>query len=381
MASYQKYSTKTKGQLWLFKMDIGKCPKTGERKTTTRRDFKTKKEAQEAAKKLEQDIASGLMINNTYTFEDVYKQWYENHSQTIKPSTQKAIKCKFNKHILPRFGKLKIKDITKTYCQKMMNEISALIKSVNDIKIQANQVFKYAVKMDIIAKNPLEHVTIPRNKAEILNEENTDKRKYWKKEEIKEFLSVAKQEFEIGDYALFHLLIYTGVRKGEALALTWDDIDIKNRSIRLSKTLFYDKGKFIIQTSKTKESRRLISLDTQSITLLKQWRRTQLEANMVSLERSNNKLVFTRSDGSPIRLAYPNDKLNSLIKKYELYPITVHDLRHTHASLLFEAGASIKEVQERLGHSDIKMTMNIYTHVTDSLKEQTAEKFQRYIEL
>ncbi|RST71877.1 integrase [Siminovitchia acidinfaciens] len=61
--------------------------------------------------------------------------------------------------------------------------------------------------------------------------------------------------------------------------------------------------------------------------------------------------------------------------------MTIHGLRHTNASLLFEAGASIKEVQERLGHSDIQMTMNIYTHVTDYLKEKTAEKFQRYIEL
>ena len=92
-------------------------------------------------------------------------------------------------------------------------------------------------------------------------------------------------------------------------------------------------------------------------------------------------LIFDRDNGSPMRLAYPNDKLATLIKKHNLHKITIHGLRHTHASLLFEAGASIKEVQERLGHSHIQMTMNIYTHVTDYLKEQTAEKFQRYIEL
>ncbi|TDL62340.1 hypothetical protein E2R56_28985 [Rhodococcus qingshengii] len=86
-------------------------------------------------------------------------------------------------------------------------------------------------------------------------------------------------------------------------------------------------------------------------------------------------------DGTPIRLAYPNEKLDIVIKKHNLHRITIHGLRHTHASLLFEAGASIKEVQERLGHSDFKMTMNIYTHVTITLKEQTAAKFQRYIEL
>lgn len=91
-------------------------------------------------------------------------------------------------------------------------------------------------------------------------------------------------------------------------------------------------------------------------------------------------MIFTRADGVPLRLAYPNDKLKEIIKKHNLHPITVHGLRHTHASLLFEANASIKEVQERLGHSDIKMTMNIYTHVTKSVKEQTAKKFLNFLE-
>jgi integrase len=95
----------------------------------------------------------------------------------------------------------------------------------------------------------------------------------------------------------------------------------------------------------------------------------------------DNNMLFTRDDGSPLRLAYLNEKLEIVIKKHNLHRITIHGLRHTHASILFESGASIKEVQERLGHSAIQMTMNIYTHVTDNIKEQTAAKFQRYLEL
>lgn len=171
MASFQKYTTKS-GQLWLFKIDTGIDPKTGKRKTTTRRGFKTKKEAQLAATKLEQEIANGISINTNYlTYKDVFNEWFINHSKTIKTSTKKSIGSKFNKHILPRFGQLKIKDITKTYCQKMINEIAESIKSVKDIKIQANQVFKYALKMDIIQKNPLEHVSIPRQQNELVNED------------------------------------------------------------------------------------------------------------------------------------------------------------------------------------------------------------------
>ncbi|MFB7638734.1 tyrosine-type recombinase/integrase [Peribacillus butanolivorans] len=147
----------------------------------------------------------------------------------------------------------------------MFNEIAQLIKSVNDIKIQANQVFKYALKMDIISKNPLEHVTIPRQQNEIFNEVNeADERNYWRKDEIKKFLTITKQELDFRDHVLFHLLIYTGARKGEVLALTWDDIDFEAGSVRFNKTLFFHKGKFLFQTSKTREFKRLISLDSKT---------------------------------------------------------------------------------------------------------------------
>lgn len=384
MASFQKYTTKKQGQKWMVKLDTGINPKTGERQTTTRRGFKTKKEAQAFAAKLEQEIANGILINNNnLTYSEVFNQWFSNHSKTIKTSTKKSIESKFKKHILPRFGKLKMKEITRPYCQKMINEIAQSITSVNDIKIQANQVFKYALKMDIISKNPLEHVSIPRQQKELINDgSKADERNYWKKDEIKQFLTITKKELSFRDHVLFHLLIYTGARKGELLALTWDDIDFEAGSIRFTKTLFHNKGEFIFQTSKTKESRRLISLDSKTLSLLKKWRIRQIEAELANVNKDDgSKMVFTRDDGTPLRLAYPNEKLDIVIKKHNLHRITIHGLRHTHASLLFEAGASIKEVQERLGHSDIQMTMNIYTHVTDTLKEQTAQKFQRYIEL
>lgn len=370
--------------MWLFKMDTGINPQTGKRKTTTRRGFKTKKEAQVAASKLEQELLSGTSIaNSNITFNETFTQWFSNHSKTIKPSTKKSIESKFKKHILPRFGKLKINEITRPYCQQMINEIAESIKSVNDIKIQANQVFKYAVKMDIIQKNPLAYVSIPKRQKDLINEDNpTNERNYWKKDEVKQFLAITKEVLSLRDHTLFHLLIYTGARKGELLALKWDDINFENGFIRLTKTLFHNEGKFIFQTSKTKESKRLISLDTQSLSLLKKWRIEQIQADLATLGNTNtHEIIFTRDDGSPMRLAYLNEKFSTVIKNHKLHRITIHGLRHTHASLLFEAGASIKEVQERLGHSDIQMTMNIYTHVTDDLKEQTAEKFQRYIEL
>lgn len=379
MASFQKYETK-QGSKWKFQTRVGI-----DKKLTTRRGFNTKKEAIAAARRLEEEYQDGAYLNtDNITFQEVYEQWYSNHSKTIKISTQKSIESKFKKHILPRFGRLKIKEITKSFCQEQINEIAKQMKSVNDIKIQANLVFKYALKMDILSKNPIEHVTIPKQQKELINKGNdTDERNYWTKEEIKHFLSITKENLRLRDYTLFHCMIYTGARKGELLALTWEDIDFQNKTIRFTKTLAFHDNTHIVQTSKTKASRRFISIDDKTLAILK---KLKIEQNKEILQlkkyfKVENNNVFTRDDGTPMRLAYPNEKLNSLIKTYNFQPITIHGLRHTHASLLFEAGASIKEVQERLGHSDIKMTMNIYTHVTNAVKEQTADKFQRYLDL
>ena len=383
MASFQKYSSK-QGQLWMFKIDIGVNPLTGKRQTTTRRGYKTKKEAQSGAALLEQEISKGVyLMSNNLTYSNVFNEWYSSHSKTIKTSTRKSLESKFQKHILPRFGMLKIRDITRAYCQRMINELAETLASYNDIRIQANQVFKYAVKMDIISQNPMEHVIIPRKQQELENEASElVQRNYWRKDEVKHFLKITAQEVSFRDHVLFQLLIYTGARKGELLALTWEDIDFQSGSIRLSKTLFYNEGKAIYQTPKTKDSKRLISLDSKTLVLLQKLRIRQKEASLAAMPYiEDTNMVFIRENGIPLRLAYPNEKLEILIKKHKLHRITIHGLRHTHASLLFEAGASIKEVQERLGHSDIQMTMNIYTHVTDTVKEQTAQKFQRYIEL
>ncbi|QED45978.1 site-specific integrase [Cytobacillus dafuensis] len=193
---------------------------------------------------------------------------------------------------------------------------------------------------------------------------------------------MTKKDTSLREHVLFHLLIYTGARKGELLALTWDDIDFEAGFIRLWRTLFQTDGKHLFQMPKTRDSKRLISLDNKTLSLLKKWRISQKEEEFANrIISSANNLVFKIEDGTPLRLAYLNEKLNILIKKHNLHPITIHGIRHTHASLLFEAGANIKEVQERLGHADIQMTMNIYTHVTNTLKEQTASKFQKYIEL
>ncbi|MCG7410602.1 site-specific integrase [Paenibacillus sp. ACRRX] len=379
MASYQKYKTK-EGIKWLYKYYGELDPSTGKRKPSTKRGFNTKKEAQLHAAQTEKEIIEGsfLLPSVNPTYGEVYKQWYKIYEKKVKAPTLKTATSKFSNHVLPFFEKLKIKEITKSYCQDVINQVAEKIKSANEIKMYADQIFKYAVSMEIIRDTPMKHVIVPTPKDEYIPDDD-DTRNYWEKEEVKNFLTIAKNNLNFIDYLLFHLLIYTGGRKGEVLALKWSDINVKNQTIRFNKTLYFEDDNFYLITPKTAASKRLISIDDATVQMLKKWRteNSTISDNVVELK---DKFIFSRFDGLPYRLAYPNDKLDSIIENHDLYSITVHGLRHTHASILFAAGATMKEVQVRLGHSDIKMTMNIYTHVTKAVKEQTANKFKLFME-
>lgn len=370
MASFRKHNNG-----WEYRVRF-KDPITQKYKETSRRGYSTKKEAQLAAAKVEQEIQNKIHPNTAnYTYREVYNEWWAVHSKTIKNSSKYNNKSK-HKRPLSFFGKMKIKEITREHCQKFIDTTAKEIKSVNDNKIQSNLVFKYAMKEGYIHKNPMENVVIPKRSEEILASE--EKRNYWTKKEIKEFLEISKKRMEHMDYVMFYLLLFTGLRKGELLALLWEDFNNDDNSIRVNKTLYFEKGKEVVQKTKN-YANRTIFLDNQAANLLKRWQVKQREELLADGIAIAPKTILARSDLRPLRLAYPNDTIASFIKSNNLHKITVHGFRHSHASILFEAGATIKEVQERLGHKDIKTTMNVYTHVTDTVKERTTSLLSAYM--
>lgn len=371
MASIQKYQTK-QGILWLYKIYTSINPETGKRSRITKRGFKTMKEAKSEAIREEQKFLDGLFQESSdMTFYDVYTLWIEQQKNITKKSTQYFVQCKFKKQILPFFRNIKIQKITRKMCQDFVNQIE--IKSKNEIKMYVNQVFKFALKQDILKKNPMEFVIVPKLESEFIHQVTEEQKNFMDKNQVTEFLSILRDNCMQKECTLFHLLLYTGARKGEVLALQWKDIDFTAKTIKFEKTLYFENKQHILQTTKTTGSNRIINIDDGTVELLIEWKEQSLDV------LNEESFVFKKNDGTPLRLAYPNEVLNGIIKKFSLEKITVHGLRHTHASLLFEAGASIKEVQARLGHSDVNITLNIYTHVTKSAKMKTAEKFSNYL--
>ena len=200
------------------------------------------------------------------------------------------------------------------------------------------------------------------------------------KNQLKNFLKLAEEREDIQYYSIFQTLAYTGLRKSELAALTWDDVSFKDASLSVNKNVAIVSGKQYISTTKTTSSDRVISLDTNTLSILKKWKLEQrklLLSRGIRIKNNTEQLIFS-SDKNEIM---PAKILWDKLKKYKEFNITPHGFRHTHASLLFEAGASVKEVQERLGHSDIKTTLNIYTHVTKDAEKGVAEKFMSYMNL
>lgn len=172
------------------------------------------------------------------------------------------------------------------------------------------------------------------------------------------------------------------MRKGEALALTWNDINFKDSEIRINKALSRGKdNQLYVKTTKNKKAR-TIKMDNSTMEILRSWRKQQEQDYLVLgyITTSQKQLVFSNEVNSFLQPTKTRKWIIHVQKKYNLDKITTHGLRHTHCSLLFEAGATIPEVQERLGHDDVQTTMNIYTHVTNKAKEHAIQKFVNYLD-
>jgi integrase len=223
--------------------------------------------------------------------------------------------------------------------------------------------------------NPIKLIRKPKVIQEVKED---DDKNFYDKEELKVFLSMAEKLPNKRAYVYFRLLAFTGMRNGEALALKWSDVDIVNKTLNINKGVSRKATGLYVHTPKTPSSIRRISLDDKTIEVLMDFmEETNSEKDDLIFRNENNELL-TQSK-SRKWLILTQNKIDEE-RKENMKRITVHGFRHTHASLLFEAGASIKDVQVRLGHSDIQTTMDVYTHVSKAAKEQLAEKFNDFID-
>lgn len=342
-------------------------------------------------------IAVGRLDNtlskgDNMTFSQVYEEWLETYKTTVKPTTLESVTAKM-KAVLPYLRHLKLKKIGHRTCQNMINSLMDdgryKRSTVINYKMCAAKVFRYCEKQGYIAKNPMKFVEVPRSKEDFFYSESDrldENRKYWTKAETIKFLELARAELKFHDFVMFRILLFTGMRKGELHALHWNDINFDTGEVKILKTLATIDGVDILQKPKTKTSLRSVTLDKETLQHLKTWRKEQRE-NYLALGNKimwdNNPPIFSHPEGKYFPLSHLNNVMsyNFYLHHPDFYKITVHQMRHTHASLLFESGATVKDVQWKLGHQDIQTTYNIYTHVTETKEKATFDSFANFMEI
>lgn len=382
MATFKQYDTQT-GKRWHVYGYVGVNEATGKQVTINKRGFKTKKEAQLYFNRAKVDFSEGKTStkNKDFTYQEVFNEWLLTYENTVKESTFVKTKKLFSNHILPIFAKYKIKKLSHKLIQEQVNEWHKRFAQYRKLFNYTSLVLKYAVNQEYIEKNPCDKVTLPTKEVDYGNHKKS--KDFYNKEELKSFLKALDDYGYPSWKTFFRILAFTGLRRGEALALTWNDIDFTNGLLDVNKTLSEGENYIpVVQSPKTKSAKRTIKLDEITVNVLKHWKKEQakLLIGFGFNAMKDGQLLFSKlKDNSHLNLSTPRNRLVNICKKYNIPMINLHGFRHTHASLLFEAGDTIKMVQERLGHSSISMTLDVYTHVTNDSKNKSAELFSNYV--
>ena len=376
----KKYITKKGETRYLFQTYLGIDPATGKEKRTTRRGFKTIKEAKVAERDLLLDFEENGFSNNedfqNPTFAEVAELWLESYKSTVKPTTYQGVKIKLDVMIDLYFTDMKIQQISVAYCQKVAIKLSNRYILYTNYYSVISRVFKYATSIDIIKSNPLDKIIKPKNRP-LKAKEN-----YYSKQELTDFLKVCKVDCKPVEYTFYHLLAFTGLRIGEAIGLMWSDVDFENKRLNISRTAVKIGKEQTVQDPKTKRSKRVITLDDETLNVLKLWKRQQIKEYFQAGKayQHDSNYIFTNNKGRWLLTATMKVKLSSFFCKHnKLKKITPHGFRHTHASLLFEAGITAKIISDRLGHNNVQTSLDMYTHINDNQRVEVVDQLMDFI--
>ncbi|MEG0679916.1 MAG: site-specific integrase, partial [Carnobacterium sp.] len=347
MATFKQYTKKNGEKLWQFKSYLGINEFTGKQDTAEKRGYKTKKDAQMACKKIEFEYQQKKKVEKvSYTYQEVYELWIVTYEKTVKESTFSKTKEQFRLHILPVFKDIYVDKVSILKAQKFANDMFDKFVIFKQLISNASRIIEFAINLNYATTNPFDRITRPKETDEI---EDDVVLNFYTRDELNRFLAIAEKELGSKKFAYFRTIAYTGLRKGEMLALTWDDVNFDEKTLRVSKTLTMGKNRRLYAgPPKTKKSKRIITIDDETLSILKRWRKEQVKlyADVGISTLRPKQLIFSNEMNEFVTLSQPRKWLDSVITTHQIKRITNHGFRHTHATLLLEAGASMKDVQE-----------------------------------
>ena len=323
----------------------------GKRRKSTKRGFATKREAEEWLR----NFLITQKADFDMKFEDFWKMYCADMETRLREHTMRTKKYIVELKILPYFGNKRVNDITAADIRQWQNELIKMGYSPTYLKTINNQlsaIFNYAVRYYDLKSNPCA-------KAGSMGKSKAEEMDFWTGEEFRKFIdSVMNKRLS---YMAFMTLYWTGMRLGELLALNPKDVDLKKRTISITKSYQRLGKKDVITPPKTPKSKRVITIP--------EFLAADIKDYMDSLyDLQENDRLF------PITKYYLEHEMQRGIKESGVKRIRVHDLRHSHASMLIELGFSPLEIANRLGHEKVETTLNTYAHLYPNKQTKLAER-------
>ncbi|MGI8152471.1 integrase [Staphylococcus haemolyticus] len=370
MASFQK-----RGKYWRYR--IYYTDHLGNEKSLTKSGFKTKSEAKKAAIEAENNLNKGYKEEKNYTINEWLDYYLETWRKNKISDSSFDIEQFSKKRILDFYNDINIKDITPSKHQSFINFLiekgyskSTLSKTHNLLKRSLER-----AKYDrLIYHNPCDGITLQH-----IDLKQKEKAKYLPKDKIKPFLNMVRKR-DVYQYFLFRTLIETGMRIGEASALNWNDYDRKLKTLSITKSYNQKSNKF--GPTKNKENRVIFISDELAKELFK-LKNLQNSNKIVNADFYNNSYdyIFCNEFGEPLPRSTTHNTMMYVTGKLlgKDNRLSIHKLRHTHATLLLESNVPMKVIQERLGHKSEAITSEVYSHVTKKMNDDAKENFEKYI--
>ena len=338
---------------------------TNKRKQKNMGSYPLKRDANKRLNEVKEEIhKEELLLPNEMILQDFLLDFLEKYKMNLSITTYNCYMRICKKYIIPLLGDIKLCDIRPIHIQNYVDDLLDLL-TPQTIKVHLNILnlaLKRAYRLKLIKENVVQFVEVPKNKKY--------KNEIYNAEDMKKLLEKSREtSLELPIILASGL----GLRISEILGLTWNNIDFNDFTITIDKITVRDKGQVILKEPKTESSIRTISAPKEIILMLKQLKKDRLAAKLRG-EKSHRELIFYDKNLNPIAQDVLSKKFRYFLQENNLKHIRFHDLRHSHVTMLIDAKVPIKVISERVGHSNVNTTLNIYSHALREMDQEASDK-------